>query len=87
MITKKQMEPILRKIEDKVLENRVEDIDILVYNLEKRVFQRSQEPLSDELKHTITLACAETLEACHSLCINHDAAVIRATVDYIRKSL
>lgn len=87
MITQKELKPILRKIEEKTLDNRCEDIDILIYNIENNVFNQMTTPLSDGVKFAIRQSAVETLEACHSLCINHDAAVIKAVLEYIRKSL
>lgn len=87
MITKAEMEPILKKISDNTLAHRCMDREILYYNLEHRVFEHLAEPLSDEMKSILMQCSAETLEACHSLCINHDAEVIKAVLGYIRKSL
>lgn len=87
MITKKELEPILKRISDNTLEQRCEDRDILYYNLEHRVFEYLSEPLSDEMKSILMHCAAETLEACHSLCLNHDAEVIKAVLAHIRSSL
>lgn len=87
MITKKELEPILKKISDNTLDHRCEDREILYYNLEHRVFEYLPEPLSNEMKSILMQCASETLEACHSLCINHDAEVIKAVLAYIRKSL
>lgn len=87
MVTKKELEPILKKIEDNTLDHRCEDIDTLIYNLDKRVFEQMTSPLPDGVQFAIRQASVETLQACHSLCINHDAEVIKAVLEYIRKSL
>lgn len=89
MITKKEMEPILKKIADSVQDNFLADQQTMLENLELEVFSRLPEdqPLSENMKGAIRGAAAVTMEACNSVCISHDAFVIRAVMDYIRKSL
>ncbi|MCM1258452.1 MAG: hypothetical protein NC307_11440 [Roseburia sp.] len=89
MITKKEMEPILAKIEDSVMDNFIKDQQTMLKNLELEVFSRlpKDQTLSDNMKDAIRLSALVIMEACNSVCISHDAAVIRAVMDYIRKSL
>lgn len=89
MITKKEMQPILKKIEDSVIDNFIKDQQTMVENLELQVFSCFPEDQSipENIKIAIIGAASITMEACHSVCISHDAATIRAVMDYIRKSL
>ena len=89
MITKKEMEPILAKIEDSVMDNFIKDQQTMLKNLELEVFSFMPEdqPLPDNVKDAIRLSALVIMEACNSVCISHDAAVIRAVMDYIRKTL
>lgn len=89
MISKKEMEPILDKIKKSVHNNFLEDQQTMVENLELQVFNYISEdqPLPENVKGAIRAAALVTMEACNSVCISHDAAVIRAVTDYIRKSL
>lgn len=89
MITKSEMEPILKKIEDSVSKNFIDDQHTMLENLEKEVFSRFPEdkPISDDVRQAIKESALVIMEACNSVCISHDAATIRAVMDYIRKSL
>lgn len=89
MISKKEMEPILKKIDDSVRDNFHKDQQRMVENLELQVFNYIPEdqPLPENVKGAIRAAALVTMEACNSVCISHDAAVIRAVMDYVRKSL
>ncbi len=89
MITKKEMEPILKKIEDSVTTNFCKDQMIMAENLERQVFSQFPEdqPLSEDVRWAIRKSALVVMEACNSVCLSHDAAVIRAVMDYIRKSL
>lgn len=89
MITKKEMEPILKKIQDSVQDNFLVDQQIMLENLELQVFSQfpEKQPLPEDLQWAIRKSSLVVMEACSSVCISHDAAVIRAVMDYIRKSL
>lgn len=89
MITKKEMEPILKKIEDSVQDNFLADQQTMLENLDLQVFSQfpEKQPLSEDVQWAIQKSSLVVMEACHSVCISHDVAVIRAVMDYIRKSL
>lgn len=89
MITKKEMEPILKKIQDSVQDNFLADQQTMLENLELQVFSNVPEdqPVPENIKYAIRKAAVVTMDACNSVCISHDAAVIRAVMDYIHKSL
>ncbi len=89
MITKKEMEPILKKIEDTVADNFCKDQQLMLENLRREVFcwYPEDKPLPEDIELAISRSALVIMEACNSVCIAHDAAVIRAVMDYIRKSL
>lgn len=87
MIKNSELKPILAKIRDNALDNFAEDQKTLQDNLKLRVFDHLESPLPEDLEFAIRGAANEVLEACASLCITHDAEVIKATLAYIRKSL
>ena len=87
MIKKTEMEAILRKIQDSVHDNFYEDMQTMVDNLEIQVFDKSPNPIPEDVKLAIRAASTVILDACNSVCISHDAATIQAVMDYIRKSL
>lgn len=87
MIKKNELQAILKKIDDNAFDNFDEDRQILQDNLELHVFDHLKEPISEDLEFIIRRSANEIFEACRSLCITHDAEVIKALLAYIRKSL
>lgn len=89
MLTDVELKEILRDIQLDTDDAFDDDLSTLQDNLSIRIFENKYTDfeIPENIELAIRLAAKEILKACQSTCIVHDAAVIQAVLDHIRKSL